>query len=160
RPDQPVSRRVCYPFCRKHGRYRAVKRRDFITLLGGAAAVWPLAARAQQPDGARATDWRADGISRERSGRTRPRRCVGLRKLGWPAGRNAQVELRGATPDGTSMQRFACELVALQPSLLLSQNTPTTASVLQQTSSIPVIFATVSDPVGSGFVASLAPQKF
>jgi putative ABC transport system substrate-binding protein len=84
----------------------------------------------------------------------------GLRKLGWLEGRNVQVEIRWATPDVTSMQRFARELVALQPSLLLSQNTPTTASVLQQTSSIPVIFATVSDPVGSGFVASLAPQKF
>jgi putative tryptophan/tyrosine transport system substrate-binding protein len=54
------------------------------------------------------------------------------------------------------MQRFAQELVALQPSLILSQNTPTTASVLQQTRNIPVIFATVSDPVGSGFVAGLA----
>src|SRR5262249_55334432 len=102
--------------------------------------------------------WRADGISRERPGRTRPRHCVpGWPSEAWMAGgpqRPGRDSL--ATPDVISMQRFARELVALQPSVILSQNTPTTSSVLQQTSSIPVIFATVSDPVGSGFVASLA----
>jgi putative ABC transport system substrate-binding protein len=80
----------------------------------------------------------------------------GLRKLGWLEGHNIQIEIRWATPDVALMQRFARELVALQPSLILAQNTPTTASVLQQTRSIPVIFATVSDPVGSGFIAGLA----
>src|SRR5262245_56047825 len=132
----------------------AMKRREFITLLGGAAAAWPLPARGQGPDRVRRIgvlmaypESDPEGHALVASFRD------GLRKLGWLEGRNVQVEVRWATPDVISMQRFARELVALQPSLILSQNTPTTASVLQQTSSIPVIFATVSDPVGSGFVA-------
>ena len=79
-----------------------------------------------------------------------------LQKLGWTEGRNIRIDTRWATPvDAESMQRFAKELIALQPDLILSHSTPTTAALLQQTRTIPIIFATVADPVGSGFVASL-----
>jgi putative tryptophan/tyrosine transport system substrate-binding protein len=81
----------------------------------------------------------------------------GLEKLGWVEDRNIRFDIRWATPDDAeARQRFAKELVALQPDLILSSVTPTTAALLQQTRTIPMVFATVSDPVGSGFVASLA----
>jgi hypothetical protein len=80
----------------------------------------------------------------------------GLQKLGWTIGRNVRIDTRWATPaEADSMQRFAKELVALQPDLILSHTTPTTAALLLQTRTIPIIFATVTDPVGSGFVAGL-----
>jgi putative ABC transport system substrate-binding protein len=80
-----------------------------------------------------------------------------LQKLGWEEGRNIRIDIRWATTsDGASMQRFAAEVVALQPDLILSHNTPTTAALLRHTRTIPIVFATVSDPVGSGFVASIA----
>ena len=78
----------------------------------------------------------------------------GLQKLGWAEGRNIQIDIRWAAPDTELMQRFAKELVALQPDLILSQSTPATAALLQQTRTIPIVFAIVADPVGSGFVAS------
>jgi ABC-type uncharacterized transport system substrate-binding protein len=78
----------------------------------------------------------------------------GLQKLGWSEGRNIRIDTRWAPPDVELMQRFAKELVALLPDLILSNNTPTTAAMLQQTRTTPIIFATVGDPVGSGFVAS------
>ena len=71
-------------------------------------------------------------------------------------GRNIQIETRWARLDMEATQRYAKELVALQPDLVLSNNTPTTAALLQQTRTIPIVFATVADPVGSGFVVSLA----
>jgi ABC-type uncharacterized transport system substrate-binding protein len=77
----------------------------------------------------------------------------GLQKLGWAEGRNIRLDTRWAAVDIDMTQRFAKELVALQPDLILSNNTPTTAAMLQQTRTIPIIFATVGDPVGSGFVA-------
>jgi len=81
----------------------------------------------------------------------------GLQKLGWIEGRNIRLDTRWVSPeDAEARQRFAKELVALQPDLILSSVTPTTAALLQQTRTIPIVFATVSDPVGSGFVASLA----
>jgi putative ABC transport system substrate-binding protein len=81
----------------------------------------------------------------------------GLQKLGWVEDRNTRFDTRWATADDAEVrQRFAKELVALQPDLILSNNTPTTAALLQQTRAIPIVFATVSDPVGSGFVTSLA----
>ena len=79
----------------------------------------------------------------------------GLQKLGWAEGRNIRIDYRWAALDAEPIQRFAKELVALQPDLILSHNTPTTAALLQQTRTIPIIFAAVADPVGSGFVASL-----
>ena len=80
---------------------------------------------------------------------------MGLQKLGWTEGRNVTIEYRWAAAEADLVQQFAKELVALQPDLILTQNTPITAAVLQQTRTIPIIFANVSDPVGSGFVAGL-----
>ena len=135
-----------------------MRRREFISLLSGAAATWPLVARAQQAERMRrigvlmgyaesdsdAQAWYA--TFREE-----------LQKLGWTAGRNAQIDTRWATPaDAGSMRRFAKELVALQPDLFLSSTTPTTTALLQQTRTIPIVFAIVADPIGSGFVASFA----
>jgi putative ABC transport system substrate-binding protein len=80
-----------------------------------------------------------------------------LRRLGWIEGRNIKTDTRWATPaDAISLHRFAKELVALQPDLILSHTTPTTAALLQQTHSLPIVFAMIADPVGSGFVASFA----
>ena len=77
-----------------------------------------------------------------------------LQKLGWTEGRSIRIDTRWAAADVAAMQRFAKELVALQPDLILTQNTPTTAAMLQQTRTIPIIFANVADPVGSRFVAN------
>jgi putative ABC transport system substrate-binding protein len=79
-----------------------------------------------------------------------------LQKLGWTEGRNIEIDTRWATADVESMQRFAKELVTLQLDLILTSSTPATAAMLQQTRTTPVIFVWVADPVGSGFVASLA----
>jgi putative ABC transport system substrate-binding protein len=80
----------------------------------------------------------------------------GLQKLGWTEGRNIRIDTRWAASNTEEMQRFAQELVALQPDLILSQVTSTTTALLQQTRTIPIVFAMVADPVGSGFVASLS----
>ena len=133
-----------------------LRRRELITLLGGAAATWPLAARAQQPDRLRRigvlmgfpeSDSEAQGYIAAFRDR--------LHKLGWMEGQNLRIETRWAThADLDLMQRFAKELVALHPDLILSNTTPTTTALLQQTRTIPIVFAMVADPVGSGFVAS------
>ena len=79
----------------------------------------------------------------------------GLQKLGWMEGRNTRIDTRWATAtDTAAMQRFAKELVALKSDVILASTTPTTAALLQQTRTIPIVFATVGDPIGSGFVAS------
>jgi ABC-type uncharacterized transport system substrate-binding protein len=132
-----------------------MRRREFVTLIGGAAA-WPLAARAQQPD-----RMRRIGVLMAVPENDHEYQAFlaafreGLQKLGWAEGRNIRIDTRWAALDAEAMQRFAKELVALQPDLIVSQSTPTTASLLQQTRTIPIIFALVIDPIGSGFVASL-----
>jgi putative tryptophan/tyrosine transport system substrate-binding protein len=134
-------------------------RREFITLFGGGVAAWPLVARAQQPDRMRrigvlmplAAD---DPVGQARIAALRD----GLEKLGWTEGRNIRIDIRWMTTgDVESMKRFAKELVALQPDLILTQSTPITAIMLQETHTIPIVFALVADPIGSGFVASF-PQ--
>jgi putative ABC transport system substrate-binding protein len=129
-----------------------MQRRDFITLLGGAAA-WPIAARAQQSAIRRIGVLMgfAESDHGAQSGLAGFREE--LRKLGWMEGRNIEIDTRWATAE--SMESFAKELVALQPDFILTSSTPATAAVLQQTHIIPIIFVMVSDPVGSGFVASL-----
>jgi putative ABC transport system substrate-binding protein len=133
-----------------------VTRRELITLLGGAAS-WPLAARAQQPGGMRRIGvlmGSAENDSEAQAWVAAFREA--LQKLGWTEGRNIRIDTRWASAEAEAMQRFAQELVALQPDVILSQITPTTAALLQHTRTIPIVFALVSDPIGSGFVASLA----
>ena len=134
-----------------------LKRRQIITLLGGAAA-WPVAARAQQPDQVRRIGVLMSVPENDPEAQAwLGTFSEGLQQLGWTAGRNIRLDYRWAAPfDAESRQRVGKELVALQPELILTQNTVSTASILQETRSIPIIFANVVDPIGSGFVASLA----
>jgi len=136
-----------------------MKRRDFITLLGGAAAassiLWPLAARAQQRGGMRRIGVLMAFAESVREAQTWVAAFrEGLQKLGWTEGRNIRIDTRWGALDAESRQRFAKELVALQPELVLSPTTATTAALLQQTRTIPIVFVQVVDPVGSGLVAS------
>lgn len=132
-----------------------MRRREFITLLGSATAAWPLGARAQQPE-----RMRRIGIlmSLAESDPEAQARVAAFRKelqtLGWAEGRNVRIDTRWAASDPALIREFAKELVALQPDLILSHNTPTTASLVQQTRTIPIVFVVVSDPIGSGFIAS------
>jgi ABC-type uncharacterized transport system substrate-binding protein len=133
-----------------------MRRRDFIKIVwASAAAGWPLSARAQQADRMRRIGVLMSFAENNRVGQARVAAFrEGLQKLGWAEGRNLQIEFRWAASDAALMQRFAKELVALQPDLILSHNTPTTATLVRQTRSIPIVFAAVSDPIGSGFVSS------
>ena len=134
-----------------------MQRREFITLLGGAAA-WPLAARAQQNDrvrrvGVLMAHTESDPEFQNYLNAFRE----GLQKRGWIEGRNIRIDTRwGALDDAEVRQRSAKELLALEPDIILTQNTPPTASMLQQTRTVPIIFVVVADPVGSGFVGSLS----
>jgi putative ABC transport system substrate-binding protein len=131
-----------------------MNRREFITLLGG-AATWPLAARAQQPEQMRKIGVLMGFAESDRDGQAFVAAFrEGLQKLGWVEGHNLRIDTRWAAGDTELMQRFAKELVALQPDLILSHLTPTTTALLQQTRTIPIVFALVADPIGSGFVAS------
>ena len=133
-----------------------MERREFITLLGGAAATWPLIARAQQADRKRRIGVLMAWPETEPEAQTNVATFrKELEKLGWTEDHNIRIDIRWAT-SADSVQRFAKELVALQPDLILSQNTPTTAALLHQTHTIPIVFGVVGDPVGSGFVASFA----
>jgi len=135
-----------------------VKRRAFVTLLCAGAAAWAFAVCAQQPERMRRIGVLMGYPENDLEG---PAFFAafreGLEKLGWVEDRNIRFDTRWAAPgDAETRQLFAKELVALQPDLILSSVTPTTAALLEQTRTIPIVFATVSDPVGSGFVASLA----
>ncbi|MBR1237553.1 ABC transporter substrate-binding protein [Bradyrhizobium sp. AUGA SZCCT0182] len=132
-----------------------MQRREFITLLGGTLAL-PLTARAQQPQRMRRIGVLMAYAESDREGQAWVA-AFGeeLQKLGWTEGRNIRIDTRWAAADVEAMQRFAKELVALQPDLILTQNTPTTAAMLQQTRTIPVIFANVAERPGgnvTGFV--------
>src|SRR5690242_12066923 len=133
-----------------------MRRRQFIILVGCAAAGWSPLARAQQPVrriGVLMAHLESDPEFQDYLGAFRD----GLGKLGWTEGRNVRIDVRwGALDDAEGRQRAAKELIALQPDLIVTQNTPPTAAMLQQTTTIPVIFVIVADPVGSGFVKSLA----
>jgi len=136
---------------------KAMRRREFITLLGGAGAAWPLAARAQQDERVRRVGvlayWTADDA--EGHGRLAAF-TQALAQSGWSEGRNLHIDAR-ATANADELRRHAAELVALAPDVILAATgTATVAALLQTTRSVPIVFATVIDPVGAGFVASLA----
>jgi putative tryptophan/tyrosine transport system substrate-binding protein len=130
-----------------------MKRREFITLLGGATA-WPLAARAQQGERMRRIGVLMNLAEHDPEPQARLTALrEGLQKLGWTEGLNIRIDYRWAT-EAKLLQLVAKELVALEPDLILANSTPATESLLQQTRTIPIIFANILDPVASGFVAS------
>jgi putative tryptophan/tyrosine transport system substrate-binding protein len=132
-----------------------MKRRELIGLVVGAATL-PLAARAQQTQRARRIGFLMAPAESDQLGQSSVAAFrEELRKFGWMEGRNCEIDIRWAASDLELMKRFAQELVALQPDLILTSSTPATAAMLQQTRTIPTIFVIVADPVGSGFVASL-----
>jgi putative ABC transport system substrate-binding protein len=134
-----------------------MRRRDFIQGIAGSAAAWPLAAHAQQPDPMRRIGVLMGFPESDSQAQSFIAAFLdGLQKLGWMEGRNIRIDTRWPGFDAESRRRFAKELIALQPDLILSHTTPTTAELLQQTRTIPIVFATVTDPVGSGIVPSLA----
>jgi len=131
-----------------------VKRREFITLLGGAAA-WPLAARAQSERVRRIG--LLMGVADDQEGYARLAALKkGLQELGWTDGRNIQIETRFGGADIDRIQAHAAELMALAPDVLIGQTTPAIRALRQATSSTPIIMAAVNDPVEQGFVSSLA----
>ena len=133
-----------------------MRRREFITFSVAPRPLGRCAARAQQPERTRRIGVLTGYAESDRQAQAFVAAFrEGLQKLGWAEGRNIRIDTRWAAPgDAEARQRFAKELVALQPDLILAYNTPTTAAALQQTRTIPIIFVNVSDPVGSRFVAS------
>jgi putative ABC transport system substrate-binding protein len=133
-----------------------IRRRDFITLVGGGAAAWPLAARGQQAERVRRIGLLM-GTADDREGQARVTALKrGLQDLGWTEGRNIQIETRFGGADAGRIRADAAELVALAPDVLVGQTTPVIQVLRQATSSIPIVMAAVNDPVEQGLVSSLA----
>jgi ABC-type uncharacterized transport system substrate-binding protein len=134
-----------------------MNRRVFITLLGGAGAVWPLVARAQQDGRMRRVGIFMDLSEQDAEGQTRVAAFrKGLQDLGWTEGRNVKFDTRWTAGDPALMRRYAAELVGLAPEVIMNGGLPTLVAMQQETRTIPIVFAQVLDPVGAGFVDSLA----
>jgi putative ABC transport system substrate-binding protein len=134
-----------------------MRRRQFITLLGGAAVVWPLSAPAQQGERMRRigvlTNLRADDPESEARNTAFLQE---LAQLGWIARRNVQIDTRWGAGDPERIRKFALELIALAPDVILGNSSQSVAALLQATRVVPIVFASIADPVGAGFVESLA----
>jgi putative ABC transport system substrate-binding protein len=132
-----------------------VRRRQFITLLSGAAA-WPVAARAQPAERVRGIGVFVGAAEDDRETKVRLAAFrQGLEKLGWSEGRNYRIDTR-FSPAGIQADVLAKELLAFQPDVILAHTTPLVAAIRRENQAIPIVFIFVSDPIGSGFVASLA----
>jgi putative tryptophan/tyrosine transport system substrate-binding protein len=134
-----------------------VKRRTFITLLGGAAAAWPLAARGQQGDRMRRVGVLIPGASEDPVFQARLAAILeGLQQLGWVDGRNVRIDTRLGAGDADLLRKHAAELVALGPDVVMAYSSNAVPPLLQLTRAVPIVFAVVADPVGAGYVESLA----
>jgi len=134
-----------------------MKRREVITLLGGAAAAWPLAARAQQGEPMRRIGVLMSTAADDPEGQARIAAFQqGLQQFGWTIGRNARIDSRWPTGDSERIRRYAAELVALSPDVILATGSAAVGPLLQATRTVPIVFVIVPDPVGAGFVDSLA----
>jgi ABC-type uncharacterized transport system substrate-binding protein len=134
-----------------------VGRRAFIVALGGAAAAWPLVARAQQPERMRRIGVLLPAAADDSQFQTWVGAFLqGLGQAGWTIGRNVRIDTRWATANAAEIHRHAAELVALAPDVILAQGSTTVGLLLQATRTVPIVFPTAIDPVGAGFVDSLA----
>ena len=134
---------------------KTMRRREFITLLGGTAAAWPLVASAQQDQKVRRIGILTSLDEAESKIRTDPF-LKELPRLGWSDGRNIRIDMRVAGGDADTLRKYAPELVALAPDVLVAFGSATTDYLLQATRTVPIVFTIVTDPLGSGFVNNLA----
>jgi putative ABC transport system substrate-binding protein len=135
-----------------------IRRRDFIALVGGTAAAWPLVARAQQPERMRRIGVLAGGAVANDAD-TQERNAVfakSLQELGWVIGRNVRIDFRYGLGDAANVRKYVEELVALRPDVVLASGASALAPLLQATRTVPIVFVAVADPVGAGFVESMA----
>src|SRR6516225_3640149 len=133
-----------------------MRRREFISFLGGATA-WPIAARAQQGGQMRRIGVLMAISADDAEAQARIAAFVqGLQQLGWTVGKNVRVDYRLAGIDADTLRKYASELVALAPDVILVQSSPALAAMLQATRTIPIVFTLIADPVGAGYVDSLA----
>ena len=134
-----------------------IRRRDFITLLGGAAVAWPLAAHAQQGQRVRRIGVLMGLVASDPEAQSRVAAFEhGLRELGWVKGRNLWIEYRWAGGGENVLRNHASELIAMAPDLILANSTPVTAALREQSQIVPIVFTQVTDPVGQGLVPNLA----
>ena len=134
-----------------------IRRRHFMTLLGGAAAAWPLAARAQQRERMRSVGVLTPFAAHNTEGQNRVTAFAqALQQLGWSVGQNARLHYRWGDGTSATMQKYAAELVALAPDVILADSSAALSPLLQATQTIPIVFAIVADPVGAGYVETLA----
>ena len=133
-----------------------MQRRNFLGVLGGAVTIWPLVARAQPAETMRRIALLIDAPQDDRS---RPRLGAfvqGLADLGWSEGRNLQIDIRWGANNSEKSRNLAAELLALNPDVVLTSGSPATTAMRQASATTPIVFALVADPVGGGFVDSLA----
>jgi putative tryptophan/tyrosine transport system substrate-binding protein len=134
-----------------------MKRRGFITLIGGAAAAWPLAVRAQQPERMRRIGVLMNRVADDPEAQARLNAFVqGLQQFGWAEGRNARMDVRWTSGVADNLQRYAAELVALMPDVILADGGVSMSALQGATRTVPIVFVSVPDPVGAGFVKSMA----
>jgi len=134
-----------------------MKRREFITLLGSTVAAWPLAARAQQPERMRRIGVLMAPSANDPEAQARVAAFLqGLQELGWSDGRNVTIDIRSFTGNSADARKYAAELVALAPDVILATTSAAVAPLVETTRTVPIVFANVADPVGAGFVDSLA----
>jgi putative ABC transport system substrate-binding protein len=134
-----------------------IERRKFLATLGGAAAAWPLTARAQQIDKVRRIGvLHAPAVGDPEALARVTAFAQGLQQFGWTDGRNVRIDTRFAAGDTARYRRYAAELVALAPDVILASSSPAIMSVQELTRTVPIVFVNIVDPVGAGFVESLA----
>jgi len=134
-----------------------MRRREIITLLGGAAAAWPVAARAQQPERMRRIGVLMNFAADDPEGQARLLAFAqALAQSGWTDGRNARIDIRWGAGDPERIRKHAAELVALSPDVILASGGTTLGPLRQVSRTVPTVFTSVAGPVGSGFVESMA----
>jgi putative ABC transport system substrate-binding protein len=134
-----------------------MKRREFIALLGGVAATWPIAAGAQRPQQMRRLGVLINLAADDPESLARNATLLqALQELGWTVGRNLRIDYRWGPVDADGFRRYAAELVALAPDVIVAQGGGAVGALLQTTRTVPIVFTTVTDPVAAGFVDSLA----
>jgi putative ABC transport system substrate-binding protein len=134
-----------------------MRRREFITVLGGTAAAWPLATTAQQPERMRRIGILLPAAAEDSKFQTYVGAFLqGLAVLSWTIGRNIRIDTRWATANGDDIRRHAAEMAALAPDVILASGASTVGPLLQATRTVPIVFGGVLDPVGAGFADSLA----